>query len=355
MKKLRLAVIGAGSWTVASHLPNLLQRAGDVEFVGVCRKGPQLLERIKTDWGFRVASEDYREVLDSGADIAVVASPSAAHYEHALAALNAGAHVLVEKPFTLSSAEAWHLVDVALAKKRHIVVSFGFNYRPLMVEATSLLREIGIGEIESQSIYMSSVTRDLLANRSAYPKASADTMPDSQTWTDPVLSGGGYAQAQLSHALGVALSLSGLVGEEVFAAMSAPHGESVEIYDAMTVRYRNGAIGVIGGASGHEGALDGRDQLQVRLIGSEGQAEVRFEDDRVSLYHRDRGNVERVLPPGSGTYDCDGPLHALVDLALGKDVENRSPGELGARTVEILEAAYHSASMNSPVKVEVRQ
>jgi hypothetical protein len=49
------------------------------------------------------------------------------------------------------------------------------------------------------------------------------------------------------------------------------------------------------------------------------------------------------VQPGDGVYDCDGPPHALVDLALGKDVPNLSPGELGARTVEILDAAYRSA------------
>ena len=47
MAKLRLGVIGAGSWAVASHLPNFAKRRDEVEFVGVCRKGPELLEKIK--------------------------------------------------------------------------------------------------------------------------------------------------------------------------------------------------------------------------------------------------------------------------------------------------------------------
>ena len=41
MAKLRLGVIGAGSWAVASHLPNFAKRREDVEFVGVARKGPE--------------------------------------------------------------------------------------------------------------------------------------------------------------------------------------------------------------------------------------------------------------------------------------------------------------------------
>src|SRR4051794_31825574 len=73
MSKVRLGVIGAGSWSVSSHLPNLASH-DDVEFVAVARKGPELLAKIKHDFGFRVASEDYRDVLDAGIDICVVAS-----------------------------------------------------------------------------------------------------------------------------------------------------------------------------------------------------------------------------------------------------------------------------------------
>src|ERR671936_1962438 len=96
-RKLRLGVIGAGSWAVASHLPNFVRRRDEVEFVALARKGPELLQKIKDDWGFEVASEEYRDVIDAGVDICLVSSPTAFHHEHAKAALEAGGHVLVEK------------------------------------------------------------------------------------------------------------------------------------------------------------------------------------------------------------------------------------------------------------------
>ena len=49
------------------------------------------------------------------------------------------------------------------------------------------------------------------------------------------------------------------------------------------------------------------------------------------------------LARGAFLYDCDGPPNTLVDLALGRDVPNCSPAELGARSVEIVDAAYRSA------------
>lgn len=352
--KLRLGVIGAGSWTVGSHLPNLAQRRDQLEFVGVCRHGAGLLEKIKQDWGFRMSSENHTDVLDAGADVVVVASPTSSHFVHARDALESGAHVMLEKPMTLTAAEAWELADLADRLDRHLVIAYGFNYRPLMVAAKDMVDRVGIGSVESQLIYMASVTRDLLANTGAYPLASPDAVPEARTWTDPTVSGGGYAQAQLTHALGAALWLSGLSASEVYAVMSAPHAEPVEIYDAMTVRYTSGAIGVVGGAASHSGTGGNVDQLQVRLVGSEGQLEVEFEHDRVHLHRPDRPSDAPLVLPGAGRYDCDGPPHALVDLALGLDVTNRSPGWLGARTVEVLEAAYISSRTHQPVFVEVR-
>src|SRR5579864_535239 len=227
MAKLRLGVIGAGSWTVASHLPNFAKRRDDVEFVGVSRKGPELLEKIKDDWGFQMASEDYRDVIDAGMDICLVASPHGLHHEHAKAALEAGAHVLCEKPFTVDPADAWDLVHTAEARGRHLVVSYGWNYLPWTREAKRLMDEHGIGEIEESSIQMASVTRELLANLGAYPDAAPEAVPEQATWTDP-RNGGGYGQAQLTHALGMALWLTGLRGEAAFALMTSVLDAPVE-------------------------------------------------------------------------------------------------------------------------------
>jgi predicted dehydrogenase len=342
--KLRLGVIGAGSWAVASHLPNLARRRDEIDFVGVARKGPELLQKIKDDFGFRVASEDYRDVIEAGMDICVVASPTAFHHEHAKAALEAGAHVLIEKPITIDPRDARELTELAERKGLALVCSFGWNYRPLVRAAKQLLDERGIGEIEQLVIGMSSATRELLAGTGAYPESAPDSIPETPTWNDPRLSGGGYAQAQLSHALGFALWLTGLRGKEVFALMSSALGAPVELYDACSIRYDNGAIGTLAGGSAHLGFDDNKHELWLRAIGSEGHFLCDLQRELVWLYRAGGEDVKLDLEAGAGAYDCNGPPDTLVDLALDKDVTNESPGELGARTVEILDAAYRSAA-----------
>jgi predicted dehydrogenase len=352
MGKLRLGVIGAGSWAISSHLPILKSRS-EVEFTAVARHGAEALRRVRDEFGFETASDDYRDVLDAGVDICVVASPTGLHHEHAKAALEAGAHVLVEKPFTISPEHAWELVDTASRLDRHLIVAFGWNHRPMIVELKRRVDALGIGPVEHVSVHMASVTRELLSNTGAYPDADPHTQPEQATWTNPAMSGGGYGQAQLSHALGLALWLTGLRGEAAFAFMSAPLDAPVELHDAISVRFEGGAIGSVAGGSCHLGANANKHQLEVRAIGRDGQLHVDVERELGWLWRPD-GEVRLELEEGDGAYDCDGPPNALVDLALGRDVVNHSPGELGARTVEVLDAAYRSAASGGPEDVAAR-
>jgi predicted dehydrogenase len=345
--KIRVGIIGAGSWTVASHLPSLV-RHDDVELVAVARKGPEMLARIQQDWDIPIASEDYRDVLDAGIDVCIVGSPSGLHFEHTVAALDAGAHVMCEKPFTIDPAQAWRIDDVRREKGLEVVVAFGWNYRPMVQQAKQMMDEYGIGSLEQMSITMSSVTRELLSNTGAYPDAAPETVPEQGTWTDRRLSGGGYGQAQLSHALGLALWLTGARAESAFALMSAPLDAPVELHDAITYRFDNGAIGVMSGSSAHMNAWGNRHSLEVRGVGSDGQFLIDVEREAFWLFSN--GEDRKLdIPEGDGIYDCVGPIDAVLAAARGEAYLNQSPAELGARTVEALDLAYRSAEAGALV------
>jgi predicted dehydrogenase len=343
--KLRLGVIGAGSWAVSSHLPAMERRRDEVEFTIVNRRNPELLGRIKERFGFAKASTDWRDVISERCDIVIVASPVALHHEQTKAALEAGAHVLCEKPFTIDPAEAWDLVDTARRTDRHLLLAYGWNYRPIMLGAKELMgRDGGIGDVEQVTIHMSSHTRQLLSGTGGYPQAAPESVPEKETWIDPELSGGGYGQAQFTHALGATLWLAPeLRGQEVFAFMSAPLDAPVELHGAIALRFSNGAIGTLGGGSEHHGPDNERHKVDIRIIGSKGNFHIDLEREVVWRYNGPQDSVSLPVEPGDGIYDCIGPVDSLVELARGKG-SNNSPGELGARTVEILEAAYRSAA-----------
>lgn len=343
MTKLRAGIVGAGSWAVHAHIPALAER-DEVELVSVCRRDPDVLERLKNAFGFEVATEDYLEALDNDLDIVVVASPSSLHHEHVIAALAAGAHVLCEKPMTLTAVDAWSLVDAAASADRQLLVSFGWNFMPIFLKAKAMVESYGIGELEHVTIHMSSATRELLSNTGAYPDADPDTLPNTATWTDPRLSGGGYGQAQLSHALALLFGLFPVRTVEARSIMSSVLGAPVETHAAIALRFDNGAIGAVSGGSNHVGAWGNKHELEVRAIGSEGQLILDVHRELVWLFRPDGVDVRADVSEGDGTYQDRGPANALVDVALGDLSKNTAPGSLGARTVETLELAYTAAA-----------
>lgn len=347
-RPLRVGVIGAGVWAQVSHLPTLLARGGEVELVGVCRKGAVELARVAKEFGFTVASEDYRDVLAAGVDICIVSSPVVFHFEHAMAALEVGAHVLVEKPVTIDPVHAWKLAERARELDRHVVVAFGWNYLPTFVAATDLWSRGEVGPVEHVMIHMASGTRQLLDGTSLFSAGPTDVVAETRTWTDPALSGGGYGQAQLSHIFAWALGVTGLRAQQVYALGYRPEGVTVELHDAMSIRFQGGATGAVSGASFHSGSQDDRHQYEVRVFGRVGQLHADLERDRLWWWRDGYGGEEVSLPPDAGAYNCVGPVDTLVDLARGRDVVNRSPIELGARTVEVLAAAYRSMESGLP-------
>ena len=135
----------------------------------------------------------------------------------------------------------------------------------------------------------------------------------------------------------------------------------VDLHDAISIRYQSGATGTLSGASCFQAAnavdLEGeewpRHQLQVRIFGDEGQLTADLERDFLWLYREDGLDEKVDLPDHAGLYRCDGPPTTLVDLTQGLEIPNRSPGDLGARTVEVIAAAYESASAGGPVSVSV--
>jgi predicted dehydrogenase len=348
-RKVRLGFLGAGWWATANYLPLLAQRQ-DVELAAVCRLGRDELRLVQTRFAIPFATEDARELVAlQGLDGVLVTSPHTLHYEHARLALNAGLHVLCDKPLCTRAEHAVDLVRLANEKKRYLLVPYGWHFKPFVQRAKEWLDAGLVGEIQYVLCHMASPIRDLLQGK---PFAVEDNSgqaggvlftPDPQTWADPKVAGGGYGLAQLSHSTGMLFWLTGLQPAGVYALMAGP-GARVDLYDALAVRFRNGAIGTVSGAgtvppSGMSGY-----QVDLRIFGSEGMLLLDCERARLDLRRHDGRHQTMQLAPDAGAYSCDGPPNNFVDLIQGKTQANYSPGETAMRSVQLLDAAYRSAA-----------
>jgi predicted dehydrogenase len=348
MPKMRIAVIGAGWWAAENHIPVLKSRP-DVEVTGVCRLGSAELSRVQEKFGIPFGTEDYRELLaHDKPDGVIVSSPHNLHYEHAAAALEAGVHVLCEKPMVLHGFEARQLVSLTESRKLHFVIPYGWNYTDYAQEARDMVRKGEIGNIEHVLCYMGSAVRELFSGGGAWFVEKAFFKPQASTWSDPNR-GGGFAHGQLTHALALLFWMADLNPAEVFALMGHSKTGS-DLYNAISCRFTNGATAVMGGAA----TMPPRStyQVDIRVFGSEGMLLLDIERPRLEFRRHDGRTGSFTTQQKPGAYSCVEPVHAFVDLIQGKPVENRSSGWLGAKVVGVLEAAFRSAKSGKMESVE---
>lgn len=346
--RVRIGVIGAGWWAAENHIPVLGSRS-DVQLVGVCRLGRDELLRVKEKFGFEYATENYRELLERiPMDGVVISSPNHLHYEHARAALEKGIHVLCEKPMVLRASDARELVDLTKQKSVHFLIPYGWSYMSFTSEAKRQIESGRIGEIRHLTCQMAGVSVELFSGQEPAFVKDAFVKPDLDTWSDPQ-KGGGYGYGQTTHLLGLVLWITGLEASEVFAMMGASPTQ-VDLFNAISARLSNGATAVISGCAA---SFDYGYQFDVRVYGTEGMLLLDLESgrERLEIRRHDGEGFVKDMQPGEGTYSCVEPLNRFVDLILGKEVENSSPAELGARVVQLLEAAYRSAASGKPEKV----
>lgn len=346
MNKVRIGVIGAGWWAASNHLP-LLQRRGDVEFAGVCRLGAEELRQVQQAFGFAFASEDYRELLAKcDLDAVIVASPHTLHYQHAKAALEAGLHVMCEKPFTTNAAQARDLVRLADDKRLHLLVPYGWHYKPFIQAAKRRMDAGAVGRIEHVLCHMASPIRRLLTGEGMkIDEISGQSgknlfEPRRETWADPALAGGGYGHAQISHSSGMLFWLSELKAQSVFAFMASP-GSRVDLYDAIAVRFEGGATGAFSGAG--TVPTDQPFQVDLRIFGEEGMLLIDCERARMHLRRHDGDHFTFDVATGAGGYECSGPPANFIDLIRGRTDVNHAPAAAAMHSVELLDAAYRSA------------
>lgn len=159
--RLRVGVLGAGAWARAAHVPGW-QRDPRSEIAVICDVIRDRAEALARQFGIREAADDWQAVVSrTDLDIIDVATPSATHFELSMAALEAGKHVLCEKPFTANAEEARAVAKVAADAGLVCMEAFHWRYHPL---ALGLLDLLGRGELGTLRHVEASMCAPVLAS-----------------------------------------------------------------------------------------------------------------------------------------------------------------------------------------------
>ena len=146
MRKLKTALIGTG-FMGKVHAEGV-RRLGNVEVAAVAASSDEKAETFGASIGVERTTGDYTNLLaDPDIDAVHVLTPNALHYPMCKAVLEARKHVLCEKPFTMSVAEARSLVDLARATGLANCIEHNLRYYPAVQQVRRMIEAGELGEI----------------------------------------------------------------------------------------------------------------------------------------------------------------------------------------------------------------
>lgn len=142
---VRVLIVGYGYWG-----PNLVRnivQCPQTEPVGICDRDPERRARARRIYPFIPTYAELDEGLEAGCDAVIIATPASTHYPLAIRCLEAGKHLLIEKPLASSSLQGRDLVSRAAQAGRVLMVDHTFVYSPAVRRIKQLIEGGELGEI----------------------------------------------------------------------------------------------------------------------------------------------------------------------------------------------------------------
>lgn len=314
---MRIAFLGCGQAT-RMHSRTLARIAPDVERTYASRDGARATEFARRFGGAAVRGGYDAAIDDPQTDIVLIATPPHSHLPLALRALDAGRHVIVEKPPFPRVADFDAALEVARARERRVFIAENYFYKPLVRRLRAMLTDGVLGEI-----------RFLHINALKQQAASG--------WrTDSALAGGGALFEGGIHWVDLAANI-GLEVTDVhgFQPGIAPAGAERSML--VVLRYANGAVGTLSYSWEIHSPLKG--VRLSRIYGTRGT--LAFESNGIFIVRT--GRRPRVILPG--LRDIAGYAAMFRDFleAIRTDGDPAFTAARARRDLEIVEEAYRTA------------
>ncbi|MCI0804058.1 MAG: Gfo/Idh/MocA family oxidoreductase [Chloroflexi bacterium] len=335
--KVRIGIIGVGGFA-NTHMEHF-GRLGHVEVVAAMRRNPEALAEFQNKWDIPNGFTDHRELLAmDGLDAVVIVTPTGSHKQLALDSIEAGKHVLCDKPLALTAADCKEMLDAAAAAG--VVHSTNFNQRgnTTLGRIKRYLDNDFLGRIYHANIWWGQTQQ-------------FDARPDALTWRFRSENGGGSVY-ELIHAFDMLRFINGEVSRVVatFDTTTAhrptadnPEGIVVDVPDAsgFLCEWQNGGFAVVHTSFASRGTdPDGKTSPRVEISGEHGRITT---DGRYGILGvtGPNGPVGQ-LDPGP---EYPQPYQLFADAVLAGDqslVETSFYD--GMKAAEIVDAAYLSVA-----------
>lgn len=353
-KKLKIGIIGSGGIAQGCHLPGYQSIPDLCEVVAVCDVNPETAKQAAEAFNVPQTFTDYKQLLAlDGLDAVSVTTPNKYHKEPAIAALEAGKHVLCEKPLAMNSKEAAEMCKAAKNSGKILQVALQSRFSGPGVFMKSYIENGGLGDVY-------------------YARAQAlrrRGVPHWGVFIDKEKQGGGPLIDIGVHILDFTLFMMGypkpvcatgktwdVLGRD--PAIYNGFGEydrskfTVEDFAVGMIKFDNGAVVTL--ESSFMANLEG-DPFQTQLFGTKAGAVVKpYGDDPIKIYTESNKQLFNVTPANvptvksAHTAEVQAFVHAILDGS-----PSPVPGENGLTLNAIFDAIYKSSVSGKEELVDV--
>ena len=350
MHQVGLAIIGSTGAIGRVHV-DAVNRLDSCWLVGVNarRQGP--CRQQAAEWGVKHYASTDEIFADSEVDAVVIATPHPSHKEIGIRAINAGKHLLIEKPLAVSPSEADDVIHAARRSGVKVGVLFNQRFKPEVQKMKKLIKGGWIGEV-----YRASMTSAMLRTQDYY-----DRLDWRGTW---IGEGGGALLNQGIHAIDMFQWIVGMP-ESVYGLLhTLKHDIQVEDYASALLEYETGIVGTI-----HCNTIQAPNMHRIEIYGTGG---VLVMDDWKLTSHRLETPLQEFIDTDKSTafnvpnsdrrmfeFESVTNTHVLAfddfARALLEDKEPAINGEEGARSQELVAAIVLSACRGRKVTLPVHR
>ncbi len=345
MAKLRIGVVGLG---MGRHHARMFQSHPQAKLAALAEPDEKRRKEVGEELGVKRLYPDLESMLaEEQLDVVSIATPNRFHKPQTIAALEAGAHVLCEKPMAMNAAEAEEMLAAARRTGRRLMINFSFRFTE---QSWALKRQVESGLIG-----------DVYFGRTVWHRRRG--LPGFGGWFgQKALSGGGPLIDLGVHRLDLALWLMGYPEPEwvlgatydpIARRLAEESGKQFDVEDlaAALIRFRNGATLVV--EASWAANIKERELMETRLLGTKGGLVQRnlnegYEFEAEVFLERDGCLFdERLHPPVPSAPNA---YHHFVDCIL-EDRPHTATAEEGLTVMRLLDAIYASAESGQPVRV----
>lgn len=345
MEQVRVGVIGMGMGR--NHAVNF-RDTQEAALVAICDVNAERLQQVAHEVHPWRTYTQYEELIaDSEIDAVAVALPNALHERVVLMALEAGKHVLCEKPLAMNAAEGERMVEASRRLNRKLMLHFNYRFQPSSQAIKRAVDEGVLGHV-------------YFAKTIWHRKRG---IPNLGGWFTQKQTAGGGALIDLGvHRLDLALwlmgyprpvSLTGVAYNFLGRQLAEAEGKVFDVDDlaAGFIRFENGASLVL--ETSWAANSERKEDQWTQLFGIHGGAVQRNWDDgyqyEARIFRGQQHDVISEIP--AAPEHIESPQQHFCRAILN-DTETMAPGEQGLTVMRLLDALYESAATGREIRLD---